>query len=188
MVVMGEMRYAGFFPRVGAFLLDRVIFLPFILFAIWGNEQSRLFQLYWLVPGILVGLMYHVYLVQRFGATPGKLLLKIRIAQLDGSKVGLKQAFLRYSVTFALTLVASLSIVSVTLHMTDELYFSMGWMERSLYITDHPDSWYYYANIGVSIWVTSEFIVMLTNKKRRALQDFIAGTVVVRKSSAKPAP
>ena len=41
-------------------------------------------------------------------------------------------------------------------------------------------NWYQSVNIIASIWIWSEFIIMLTNKKRRALHDFMAGTVVIR--------
>ena len=33
---------------------------------------------------------------------------------------------------------------------------------------------------GIHIWLVAEFITMLTNDKRRAIHDLIAGTVVVR--------
>jgi uncharacterized RDD family membrane protein YckC len=35
----------------------------------------------------------------------------------------------------------------------------------------------------MNVWIFSEFVVLLTNKKRRALHDFMAGTVVIRKES-----
>jgi len=31
-----------------------------------------------------------------------------------------------------------------------------------------------------NIWVYSEFIVLLTNNRKRAIQDYIAGTVIVK--------
>jgi uncharacterized RDD family membrane protein YckC len=37
-------------------------------------------------------------------------------------------------------------------------------------------------------WFLVEIITMLTNDKRRALHDFIAGTVVIRKSVAVTEP
>ncbi|WP_255590049.1 hypothetical protein [Marinicella meishanensis] len=32
------------------------------------------------------------------------------------------------------------------------------------------------------VWYWSELLVMLTNERRRALHDFIAGTVVIKKA------
>ncbi len=37
-------------------------------------------------------------------------------------------------------------------------------------------------------WFVLEIISMMTNEKRRALHDYIAGTVVVRVTKAGPAP
>ena len=42
-------------------------------------------------------------------------------------------------------------------------------------------SWYSFATITMNIWIWSEFIVMLTNKRKRAIHDFIAGALVIRK-------
>jgi len=177
------MKYAGFWRRFGAYWLDVVVFLPIIVLSIWGNEQSRLFQVYWLAPGLIFGLWFHVYLVKTYGGTPGKLLLKIKIAKVDGSDVGYREAILRYSVLFVVSTAMSVTLIPVALGMTDAEYFSMGWQDRAVYIVEHSSGLYNIANIAMNIWIWSEFIVMMTNKKRRALHDFMAGTVVVHKQS-----
>ena len=40
----------------------------------------------------------------------------------------------------------------------------------------------------LNIWVLSELVVLLLNKKRRTLHDFIAGTVVLHLSAPAPDP
>lgn len=177
------MQYAGFFKRFGAFWIDVIVLLPILALTFWGEGQSRLFQLYWFIPGLIIGLWFHVYLVKKYGGTPGKLLLKIKIAKLDGSDVGYKEAMLRYSVIFVISLLLSASLLPILLEMNDSQYFSMDWQARALYMVNHAPSWYSALNIAMNIWIWSEFIVMLTNKERRALHDFIAGTVVIHKQS-----
>ncbi|WP_221075874.1 RDD family protein [Agarivorans aestuarii] len=176
------MEYTGFWKRFCAYWIDVIISLPIMFLSLWGCEQSRLFQLYWLLPGLVIGLGFHVYLVRTYGGTPGKLLLNIKIAKVDGTDVGYKEAVLRYAVLFICSLVMSIALVIVALDMTDAQYFSMTWLKRQAYMVEHTPVWYNVANITMSIWIWSEFIVMLTNKKRRALHDFVAGTVVVRNS------
>ena len=173
------MEYAGFWKRFGAYWLDVIVFLPLIALSMWGNGQSRLFNLYYFFPGILIGLFFHVYLVKRYGGTPGKLLLKIKIAKIDGRDVGYKEAMLRYVVLFIITIAMSIAMIMVTLEMTDAEYFSMGWQKRALYMAERAPSWYSLVNIAMNVWIWSEFITMLMNKKRRAIHDFIAGTVVI---------
>ena len=176
------MQYAGFWKRFGSYWLDVLIMLPIMFFAFWGNEQSRLFQIYYLIPGLLFGLWFHVYLVKRYGGTPGKIILKIKISKLDGSDVDYKEALLRYMILFILTMLTSIPMLMVTLGMTDAEYFSYDWMQRATVMTEKAPTWYSLTTIAMNIWIWSEFIVMLTNKKRRAIHDFIAGTVVIHKS------
>ena len=177
------MKYAGFWQRFGAYWIDIFCMLPIMGIGLWGAEQTRLFQAYYLVPGIIVGLLFHVYLVKTYGGTPGKLLLKIKIVQVDGAQVAYKHAFLRYAILFILSISSSIAMLIVVLNMSDELYFSMGFQDRAMYMQANMPRWYGPLSIAMNVWIWSEFFIMLTNKRRRALHDFIAGTVVVKSSS-----
>jgi uncharacterized RDD family membrane protein YckC len=175
-----QIRYAGFWQRFGAYWIDVIVLLPLMGLGYWGGEQSRLFQLYWLVPGLLFGLFFSVYLVKRYGGTPGKLLLNTRIAMLDGSAVTMKAAVIRHAVLFILSALMAVAMVMATLKMTDASYFSLGYLARAMALTQLAPAWYSPVMIFMQIWVWGEFITMLFNKRRRAVHDFIAGTIVVR--------
>lgn len=174
------MEYAGFWRRFGAFWIDSIIFLPVIAFVYFVGETSRLFNLYWFIPGLLIGVWFHVHLVNRYGGTPGKLLVKAKIAMIDGSPVTIKAAALRYSVLFVLSVLSSVAILMSTLAMTDDLYFSLGYLARSQKLVEMAPPWYSMVIILTQIWIWGEFFTMLFNKKRRAVHDFIAGTVVIK--------
>lgn len=175
-----DMRYAGFWQRFGAYWIDLLILLPISGLAIYCGEQSRLFMLYWFVPSLALGLFYHVYLVSRYGGTPGKLLLKTRIAMQDGSAVTMKAAMIRHAVLFVLATLISVATLMGLVQMTDEAYFAYGYIERSTKLVEMAPSWYFTVSILLQIWIWGEFLTMLFNKRRRAVHDFIAGTVVVR--------
>lgn len=174
------MRYAGFWQRFGAYWVDVLVFLPIMGLSFWLGEKTRLFNLYYFVPGLLIGLWFHVYLVKQYGGTPGKLLLKVRIARVDGTAVGYKEAMIRHSVLFVLTTLTSIGLIIGALSMSDAQYFSLGFQARTMKLVELAPSWYQPITILVNIWVWSEFVVMLTNKQRRAPHDFMAGTVVLR--------
>lgn len=174
------LRYAGFWRRFGAFWLDFLVFLPVIGLSVWLGEMSRMASLYATVPGLLIGLWFHVYLVKRYGGTPGKLMLKIRITRTDGSQVGYREALLRYSVLFVFSSLQSIALIIATLSMSDMEYSSLTFDVRSAKLVEIAPSWYQPIYILMNIWIWSEFIVMLTNKRRRAIHDFMAGTVVIR--------
>lgn len=179
-----SLRYAGFGPRLASLLLDFVVTLPLGALAIWGTSSFRLFDLYYLIPGALFSLFYHVYLVRRYGGTPGKLLAGIVIRKVDGTPVGYREAFLRFSVTFVFSLLTSITLLFPLLQMTDAEYFSLSFLERGKRMIELAPVWYTPLNWAQIVWIWSELLVLLTNKKRRALHDFIAGTVVVYTSPA----
>jgi uncharacterized RDD family membrane protein YckC len=173
------MTYAGFWRRIGAHLIDLIVMLPLMAIAYFGGEKSRLFDLYWFFPSLFIGFGFHVYLVTRYGGTPGKLLLNMRISMLDGSPVTFKAASLRYSVLFILTFFSSLALLLSVMNMTNEIYFSLAYLQRAQKIVEMAPPWYSVVNILLQVWVCSEFVSMLFNKQRRAIHDFIAGTVVI---------
>jgi len=105
------LRAAGFWPRLGAYILDRfVLWLIFGMICQWRhweipllpqvlNEES--FMQYvdkarLLLPYlILLTVMYDVILNGSFGATFGKMAVGARITSLDGSPLGYGRALLR---------------------------------------------------------------------------------------------
>jgi uncharacterized RDD family membrane protein YckC len=174
-----KMTCAGFWRRFGAFWLDTIICLPVGLFAIWLWNQTQAAQTIWLLPGAAIGIWFHVYLVKRYGGTPGKLILGLRILRVDGAAVGYKEAMLRYAPLFALAFLVSVALALASWKLSEAEYLSLGWQERPARLTAVAPPWYRIVFIIENIWVWSEFVVMMTNKKRRAIHDFIAGTVVV---------
>lgn len=176
--------YASFWRRFLAYWIDFAVLLPLMALEYLAGEQTRMFYAYWLVPRMLFGWFFHVYLVKRYGGTPGKLLLKMRIALVDGSPVTTRAAVLRYSVLFLLSALSSLALVMSTLAMTDELYFSLGYMARAQKMVEMAPPWYFTLNVFLQVWVWGEFVTMLFNKRRRAVHDYMAGTIVIRSTGA----
>jgi uncharacterized RDD family membrane protein YckC len=174
-----QLRYAGCWPRLAALLLDILIMLPLGALVAWGEEHFRLFDLYYFVPGALFSLFYGVYLVRRFGGTPGKLIVGVRIRKVSGEPVGYREAFLRFLPEFLLSTLGSVALLMPVLHMSDAEYHALSFMESAKRMVELAPSWNKPLEIVGDVWVWGELIVLLTNRKRRALHDFIAGTVVV---------
>ncbi len=181
-----SLRYAGFWPRLGSALLDCLILLPLGVASWWVGDRYRLFAVYSLIPGLLFGLFFSVYLVRRFGGTPGKLIVGIRIRKLNGEPAGYREAILRYLPEFVLGLLASVALIIPLFHLSDAEYASLASLsltERGQRMVELTPAWYKPLLWIQNIWIWGELIVLLTNKKRRALHDFLAGTVVVHGSS-----
>lgn len=171
------MTYGGVLKRFGAWILDVLIISPIIVSSLWGAESSRLFQLYQFIPLNLFLFFYYVSLVQRFGGTPGKRLLKLAVTRLNGDRVGYREATLRFLPWWLMNASISVGFIVATLRLSDVQYFSP---ERTrYYIAAVPDFFLPAILIG-NLWFLGELVVMLTNKKRRTIHDFIAGTVVIK--------
>jgi uncharacterized RDD family membrane protein YckC len=180
------MIYAGFWRRLGALLLDFGILLPTLGIYYWGNSHYRLFYAYAFLPNLLLSLFYNIYLVHRLGGTPGKRLAGLEVRKLDGTAIGYREAALRFLPELIMTSLLSLGYAFAALNMTDLEYGSLSFHDRNYQM---PVSfWYQVVNVAYQIWVWSELVVMLTNKKRRALHDFIAGTVVILRDPWMPEP
>ena len=181
MTTTDPIQYGGFWRRFAAFWLDFLVLLPLTAVVFWGSQRYRLFSLYYFVPGILFGLFYSGSdLVRRFGGTPGKLIMGLRIRRVSEEPVRYREAFLRYAPEFLLGLLMSIALLPPLLQMTDAQYHALSFMDRSKRLVDLAPAWFKPIQIFQQIWIWSEFIVLLTNRKRRAIHDFIAGTIVVR--------
>lgn len=170
---------AGFWRRVGAHLIDTLAMLPVIAFTYWGSSLSRQFYAWWVVPGVLIGLFYSGYLVRRYGGTPGKLLMKLRVEMADGSAVSTKAAFLRAGVLQILGAASSVGLALSALTMDDASYLAMGFMQRADVLSNSGPSWQFALSILLQVWIWGSLVLLLVNKRRRAPHDFIAGTVLV---------
>ena len=63
-------------------------------------------------------------------------------------------------------------------NISDADFYGVGWMQRAQNLHAHEPSWLSWTEVADQIWIWSEVVVMLFNKRRRVLHDFIAGTVV----------
>jgi len=177
-------QYGGFWRRFGAYWLDALAWLPVATLSVWLSTETRYFYAWSLVPTALLGLWYHVYLVRRFSGTPGKLLLDLHIRRSDGTSVGYREATLRYVITFVLNTLIAAAFAMAAINMSATEYESLTFLSRAPALTQRAPSWLGPVNIATQVWVWSEFLVLLTNRKRRALHDFVAGTVVVHRRLA----
>ena len=177
------MTYAGFWRRFGAYLVDFIALIPLMAIAIYGTNHSRWFQTVWLIPGALIGLWFSVHLVVRYGGTPGKLAMGTRVVMDDGSPVTRGAAMVRYSVLFTLSMLTSAALAWAALQIPEEHYMPLSIVQKSMLLAAAAPPWYKGVNIAMNVWVWSEFITILFNKRKKALHDYIAGTVVIRKTA-----
>jgi uncharacterized RDD family membrane protein YckC len=171
--------YAGFLPRVFSSVVDKgVIWSAAHLFLLVRNFSLTGF---WGVTifGFLFYRFYHIGCVALWGQTPGKMAAKIKVVRVNGSAATLGNAFLRNSVETLLTLVVLvLEMKAVTMVSTVE-FAATDFAKRAALMDSFVPEIAVYIAWATQAFVLSEFVILFLNKKKRAIHDFIAGTVVI---------
>jgi uncharacterized RDD family membrane protein YckC len=173
--------YASFGPRLASLLLDAVIMMPLIFIIQYINSSSKFMFFYTLIPNLIFGLWYHVYLPKKYGGTPGKVIMGLQILNLNGKSIGWKEAFLRHLIILLLTIFSSILMIDALLSVDDTTFQNLSWIKQSQYLMSLSPILFSIYTWLTNIWSWSELIVLLTNPRKRALHDYIAGTVIVKK-------
>jgi uncharacterized RDD family membrane protein YckC len=174
-----ESAVGGFWLRFAAKIIDFIIMLPVVGLTYWLSAQFRPFYLWAVIPSVLFALFYSVYLVRRYGGTPGKLVLKLRIQMKEGDPVSLKAALIREAPMMLMGAASNLGLGLAALSMDDSTYHALGFMQRSQALMADGAAWVTLNAWLINGWTWIGAIVLLLNKRRRAVHDFLAGTVVV---------
>jgi uncharacterized RDD family membrane protein YckC len=180
--INGNKVYAGFWKRFCASFIDALIIVgvTFPLMKtldLYGSDRSLTIVLS--VCRFLLVHMYTVYLHARFGGTLGKLAVGIRVTRPDGKRIGWNQAWRRSSVDIAIAFLFLVFEVDWT------QVAALSWGERTTRLREVYPLWYRAIDVFQNVWIWSEVFVVLLNRRKRALHDFIGGTVVVKKQFAE---
>ena len=158
--------YGGFWQRVGAAFLDWVVMVPvslgirYLNVSPWSPVISVVLNL---IPVIYKPLMEY-----RYGATLGKMVLKLRVRNLEMEDPSLGAIF-RRNVFYLIPQVLSLWSTLVR-------YFGRG-IESDSLLGDFTI--FQYIVIGFAFISIIEVIMMAADSRKRSLHDRIGGTVVV---------
>lgn len=167
---MIELNYKTFWRRFWAGAIDGFVLLPLSLLDSWvfANITAKGVLVIWFVYFSFSGLIYSVFMHGNFGQTVGKMATGVKVLDMSESKLSMLQALLRDSVAIAFMAILIAFYLPIVLkgvnpHKVREL-----------------SSWDWILSCTGLIWFLAEVVTMLTNKKRRAVHDFIARSVVIR--------
>jgi uncharacterized RDD family membrane protein YckC len=178
------MRYAGFWSRLVAGVIDLAVLVPCMAFGFWAMTASKLSALLLMLPLNALSLAYHVVLHARFGQTLGKMAAGVRVMKASGEPISWREAGLRSSVDMLLAVVGMASYAVMVARLPD-VEGGLGWFEHSMRLTRLQPTWARWAGYVNQAWFWSEMVVLLFNEQKRALHDFIAGTVVIHTRAAR---
>lgn len=173
------MQYAGFWKRFSSVILDFIILIPISIFILWVGSFSKTIHLIAIIPNTLLFFAYYIYMNANYGGTFGKLIMGIKIKKIDGETIHYKEAFLRNIVDLAFGIIIVFMQAYILFNISDPSYDNLSWFKQAGFLHKNMPKAYHPIYTASQIWIWSELLVLLFNKKKRALHDFIAGTVVL---------
>ena len=171
-------RYSTFGPRFWTGSVDSCVLWPvgLITAALLSLNIPRGVAGLLFIIQSLAWLLYTVVMHARYGQTVGKMVTKVRVVDFrTEGRISWRQAWLREGVPMVLSL--------GFLGWVDFLILSGGLNPKALANGEASlavRNGFWLLTALPASWFLAEVLTMLTNSKRRALHDFIAGTVVVR--------
>lgn len=94
-----DVRFATFWTRVGASLIDSLIMIPLIVGGVFNMMDFKNLPLYLLLQ--VAALLYKPWMEGNYGATLGKMAVKIKVVTTDFQDINLQQSLNRYVFYFA---------------------------------------------------------------------------------------
>lgn len=165
-------QYAGFWIRVGASLVDALIFIAIGIVNLYNLLSFKSMVLELTIAAIY--LAYKPFFEYQYGATFGKMALKIRVIDAEGGPIDAQQAIIR---NIPYMLVAAVSVL-----VTLQVYFEPGFNNVDTFaeytaVTTAATNEILNTVVNLFYLVSCLFVAFRAN--RQALHDSMAGTYCI---------
>lgn len=161
-------KYHTALARFWAGVIDGLVLMPLGWLDRWilGANRPVVILIAWMLFSHPAYWLYSVLMHGFYGQTLGKKAFGVKVLDVSESPITMRQAFLRESIYIAINTIALILSIYFLLSGSrgDSESVSIAAMTLGL---------------GALLWFVAEILTCLLNQKRRAIHDFIAGTVVV---------
>ena len=172
-------RPAGFWIRVGASIIDWLIFIPIGMLSMWNTYSLKSTAV--LVLTSLPGLIYKPFMESFFGATLGKMSCKIKVIDDNGKKLSLFGAYVRYFpflLATGVALAGQLIVFSSPQFQSATSMTEIGEAQKVNFLS--------LISLIVYLFVVVECVFAAFTFRKRALHDMLAESFCVYKEPKKP--
>ena len=168
--------YGGFWVRFGAMFIDGLVLAPVSVGLMYFNVTSTKSPIL-LAVITLISLAYKPVMEYIYGATLGKMALKLRVVDIRFEKAGLQEILLRNIFNIVPALIVL--VITIGIYLSPEFKEINGFMEYSRYNSQFTSL--QIINY-VSYFITIvDAIVLLADSRKRSLHDKIAQTYVIER-------
>jgi uncharacterized RDD family membrane protein YckC len=172
-----DIKFATFWPRLGALILDGVIVGLITLPVTFMNLAT------WKIPSLyilttIITLTYKPFMEYRYGATVGKMAAGLKVVSQDFGKITLSEELKRVSFYYLPSIL--IAIMTAKSYFSTDFISITGFKDFQNYVgsTNPAIPW---VNGIVFVFAAADCITFFTNEQRRSLHDMYAGTYVIQK-------
>ena len=172
-----KVRYAGFWIRFGASLIDSLVLIPIALLTFYDILVLKSFPFYLIIS--VIGVLYKPLMEHYYGATLGKMAVGIKVVDRSFHRIDLGKSFVR-SMPWLVNQAAA--IVSMYF-----MFYTFGFDEATDFMEfaqfqQHVDDPFQWVSSVTSFFLIISGIVIATNDYAQGLHDKIADTFVIYKN------
>ena len=172
--VEGYTRPAGFWIRVGASIIDGLVFIPIPILAFWNMLSLRNTTM--LVLLAIPGFLYKPFMEAYFGATLGKMSCGIKVIDAEGKKLSLFTAYIR---AFPFLMASGVDLArQIVLYSSEQFQAASSWVEASQVRTE---TFLDFVSPIVSLLLLVDCVFVAFTFRKRALHDMLAESFCVYK-------
>jgi uncharacterized RDD family membrane protein YckC len=171
---MIEPKYATFGSRFCAGCLDWLVFWPVMWLCpfMFSHSESVPMRMLVYFVGSSAFLVYSIWMHGKLGQTLGKMASKVIVLDVSERPLSMKQAVLRDILGVVLLPIGLVVEIPRIAHGID------------IYTATNLTTVDWIISCSTIGWFVIEVVTMLTNNKRRALHDFIASSIVIRRPNS----
>jgi uncharacterized RDD family membrane protein YckC len=171
-----QYNYVGFWPRFGALFIDGIILIAvaYLLRIPFAELDNKLVVL---IVTAIIPLFYNLFLEYKYGATLGKMLLKIKIVNYELQPPSISNVILRNIIYIGLQFVSF--AIDLNSYFKSQSSDPTEFIGLSSYFTPEVVTDLIYAACIFVIYII-EVVFLLNDPKCRALHDRIGKTYVVK--------
>ena len=171
-VLIEKRKYATVVSRICARIADSLIFTPVVLIStlfLVRISTPPWAHIAWFVFLQIAMQAYEILMLGIWGKTLGKMACQVVVRDISERPLSMKQAVLRN--------IVNLVLIPFSIWFYAPLFVPPP--HPSIAFSEEPFSTGLFG-IMCTIWALADILTVFTNKKRRALHDYIAGSVVIR--------
>lgn len=166
---------AGFWIRVGAACIDGLIFIPIVVLSMENLYSIK--STFLLILFFLPGLAYKPLMESFYGATPGKMACGLSVVDMNGDKLSLTSAYIRY---IPMGLSSLIGLLSQLVLFSSAGFESASTLSEMAQLRQVDPLQPIQSLLGLFVLV--DCVVAAFTRRKRAIHDMMSGSFCIYKT------